>query len=152
MNKYMTHLVACLLVALATVQPALAQKTDASSIVDAANTTWNKAFNSGDAHALAALYDDKATVSPGNGKSIQGRTEIEKLFKGYFDQGVHNHSIEVIDAHRSGNVVYEVANWRAEGAEKDGKTPEHKGVLLKVMTRSADGKWRSTSHVWNAAP
>jgi ketosteroid isomerase-like protein len=65
---------------------------------------------------------------------------------------VRNHSTEVIDAHRSGNVVYQVANWRAQGAEKDGKVPEYKGVLLMIMNRSADGKWRAASHVWNAAP
>jgi len=152
MNKHMTHLVVCLSVALAAAQPALAQKSDATNIVDAANVTWKKAFNSGDAHALAALYDEKATVSPGNGKSIQGRAEIEKLFKSFFDGGVRNHSTEVIDAHRSGNVVYQVANWRAQGAEKDGKVPEYKGVLLMIMNRSADGKWRAASHVWNAAP
>jgi hypothetical protein len=37
-----------------------------------ANASWNKHFNNGDAHALAALYDEKA---------VQGREEIEKLLK-----------------------------------------------------------------------
>ena len=94
----------------------------------------------GSEEGLAALYDEKAIVSPGNGKTVQGREEIEKLFKSYFDAGVHDHTIDVVHASRAGNVMYETANWTAV-LEKDGKKTQFKGVLLKVMTKSADGKW-----------
>ncbi|MGF6408890.1 YybH family protein [Paraburkholderia sp. MM5482-R1] len=148
MNKTLRHLSACGLCALFTLvapHPALAQ----DKLVEEANATWNKDFNKGDAHGLAALYDEKAVVSPGNGKTVQGREEIEKLFKSYFDAGVHDHTIDVVHATRVGNVMYETANWSAV-QEKDGKKTQFKGVLLKVMTKSADGKWRTTAHTWNA--
>jgi uncharacterized protein (TIGR02246 family) len=148
MNKSVRHVGACVLFALAASHPALAQGDKA---VDAANATWNKAFNSGNAHALATLYDEKAVVSPGNGKSIQGRAEIEKLFKSFFDAGVHDHTIEVIQARHSGNTMYQTANWTAV-AEKDGKKSQYKGVLLSVMIKGADGRWHVTAHTWNAMP
>ncbi|MFM0325966.1 YybH family protein [Caballeronia glebae] len=147
MNKYSRQLSACVLFALAASQPAFAQHDKA---VDDANATWNAAFNKGDVPGLIALYDEKAVVSPGNGKTIQGRAEIEKLFKSYFDAGVHDHTIDVVSARHVGNVMYETANWTAV-AEKDGKKTPYKGVLLKVMVKGADGKWRTTAHTWNAA-
>ncbi|KND61606.1 Ketosteroid isomerase [Candidatus Burkholderia verschuerenii] len=122
----------------------------ADSSVEHANALWDQTFNKGDAHALAALYDEKAVVSPGNGKTVQGRDEIEKLFKSFFDAGVHDHATSVVHASHHGNVMYETANWSAM-LDKDGKKQAFKGVLLKVMTRGTDGKWRTTAHTWNAA-
>jgi uncharacterized protein (TIGR02246 family) len=147
MNKFSRQFAACLVLAFAASQTALAQHDKA---VDEANTAWNTAFNKGDAHGLANMYEKNAVVSPGNGTTVQGRADIEKLFKSYFDAGVHDHTIDVVQASRVGNVIYETANWTAV-AEKDGKKTPYKGVLVKVMTKSADGKWRTTAHTWNAA-
>lgn len=148
MNRTLRYFGTCGLFALfafVALRPAFAQ----DKLVEEANSTWNSHFNKGDAHGLAALYDEKAIVSPGNGKTVQGREEIEKLFKSYFDAGVHDHTIDVVHASRAGNVMYETANWTAV-LEKDGKKTQFKGVLLKVMTKSADGKWHTTAHTWNA--
>jgi uncharacterized protein (TIGR02246 family) len=147
MNKFSRQFAVCAVLACAASQTALAQHDKA---VDQANTAWNAAFNKGDARGLAAMYDTTAVVSPGNGTTVQGRADIEKLFKSYFDAGVHDHTIEVVQAHRVGNVMYETANWTAV-AEKDGKKTPYKGVLVKVMTKGADGQWRTTAHTWNAA-
>jgi uncharacterized protein (TIGR02246 family) len=147
MNKSLRQCGACVLFALAASQPAFAQHDKA---IDDANAVWNAAFNKGDAHGLAAMYDEHAVVSPGNGKTVKGRAEIEKLFQGYFDAGTHDHTIEVVSAKHAGNVMYETANWTAV-VEKDGKKTPYKGVLLKVMAKGADGKWRTTAHTWNAA-
>ncbi|WP_144063434.1 YybH family protein [Caballeronia insecticola] len=147
MNKSLRQCGVCVLLALAASQPAIAQH---DKTVDETNATWNAAFNKGDARGLAATYDEKAVVSPGNGKTVQGRADIEKLFQSYFDAGVRDHTIDVVSAKRVGNVMYETANWTAV-AEKDGKKTPYKGVLLKVMTKSSDGKWRTTAHTWNAA-
>jgi ketosteroid isomerase-like protein len=54
-----------------------------------------------------------------------------------------------VRASRVGNVMYETTNWTAV-LEKNGKKTQYKGVLLKVMTTSADGKWHTTAHTWNA--
>ncbi|MEX3858224.1 ketosteroid isomerase family protein [Paraburkholderia sp. BR10923] len=104
-NNTLKHFGTCglfALPALFTMHPALAQ----NKLVTDANATWNK----GDAHGLAALYDEKAIVSRGNGKIVQGRDEIEKLFKSHFDAGVHDHAIDVVRASQVGNVMYETAD------------------------------------------
>lgn len=115
------------------------------------NADWDSAFNRGDAKALAALYHEKATLSPGNGKTLTGRAEIEKLFKSFIDGGVNNHKIDIVESGMKGDMAYQVSRWSANGAEKDGKKPSFGGVLVNVHQRASDGKWQSVSHVWNAA-
>jgi uncharacterized protein (TIGR02246 family) len=137
--------------ALALSGPALATDPNVRTVVTGLNSSWNEAFNKGDASAVAALYDEKATLSAGDGKTLVGRSEIEKLFKGFIDGGVHNHTIDIVEAYGNGDFAYEVAKWSAKGRAKDGKEPAFGGILTNVFERGADGKWKSMSHVWNTA-
>ncbi len=124
---------------------------DARAVVAAANTAWNQALNSGNPQALAALYTEDAIVSPGNGKTLVGRTEIEGLFQGFVEAGVHNHTLEIIEVGGSGTLIYQVARWSAQGAAAaDGKTPSFGGITASVLEEGPDGAWRARSHVWNA--
>jgi uncharacterized protein (TIGR02246 family) len=141
----------CTALSLGFLSPGVAQTGPVRSQVEKLNAAWDAAFNKGDAAALARLYDDRAVVSPGNGKVITGRAEIEKLFKSFIDAGVHHHRIEIITTGGSGDTAYEVARWSAQLPEKDGKKGSLGGILTSVFTRSGDGQWRAVSHVWNAA-
>jgi uncharacterized protein (TIGR02246 family) len=117
----------------------------------AVNTEWNKALNSGNVKDLAELYTENATLSPGDGKTLVGRAEIETLFKSFIDAGVHNHSLEIIEVGSSGKLIYQVAKWSAQGAETDGETPTFGGITTSILEQNADGKWLARTHVWNAA-
>jgi uncharacterized protein (TIGR02246 family) len=119
--------------------------------MESLNATWNAAFNSGNAAAVAALYTEQATLSPGNGQTLIGRSAIEQLFKSFIDSGVHQHSIEVIDAYGNDVLVYQVAKWNAYGAEVDGSSPSFGGILMSVAEKDATGVWKTRSHVWNVA-
>lgn len=121
------------------------------SEIQSVNDKWNSAFNSGDANAVAALYAEDARLSPGDGRVLTGRAAIENLFQSFIDNGVHNHTIEIIETHGDGNVAYEVAKWSANGAEKDGQKPTFGGILVHVFHRGDDGNWKSQTHIWNAA-
>ena len=124
---------------------------DKSAIVEAANLEWNKALNSGDAKGLAALYAENAILSAGDGKTLVGRAEIENLFQGFVDGGVHNHTLEVIEVGGSGKIIYQVAKWNAQGAETNGEKPSFGGITTNVLEQNADGKWLARSHIWNVA-
>ena len=82
-------------------------------LVEQLNQNWNNLFNSGDAHAVAQLYSETAILSPGNCQALNGRVEIETLFKSFVDNGVHAHQITVIDSFRDGNTLYQISNWSA---------------------------------------
>jgi ketosteroid isomerase-like protein len=119
------------------------------SIIEAANTEWNKAFNSGKVNELAAFYTGNATISPGNGKTLVGRAEIENLFKSFVDAGVHNHTLEIIEVGGSNRLIFQVARWSAQGAEANGETPSFGGITTSVFEPSADGNWLTRTHIWN---
>lgn len=154
MNNLMSNLLRSSLLSLVLVfgasNAAMAADNATKSTVESANAAWNQALNSGNTKALAALYAKNATLSPGNGKTLVGRTEIENLFKDFVKNGVHNHTLEIVDVGASGKFIYQVSKWNANGAEADGKTPSFGGITMSVMERGADGKWLIRSHVWNA--
>ncbi len=127
----------------------ISENTEAT--IQAVNTEWNEALNSGNVKDLAALYTENATLSPGNGKSIVGRAEIESLFKSFVDAGVHDHSLEIIEVGSSGKLIYQIAKWSAKGAETDGETPTFGGITTSIMEQNAEGKWLARTHVWNVA-
>ncbi len=126
-------------------------KNSAAVTIEAANAEWNKALNSGDVKGLAALYTENATLSPGNGKVLVGRAEIESLFKSFVDGGVHNHTLEIIEVGGSDKMIYQVARWSAQGAETNGETPSFGGITTSVLEQGSDGTWSTRTHVWNVS-
>lgn len=124
----------------------------AQQIVQQANQQWNAALNQGKLEQLVDLYNEHATVSPGNGALLEGKAEIKKLFAGFIDNKVHNHRIETRSIIASDTQISQVAFWHAEGFDTEQQPIEFGGVLLTVLEKNADGQWQIQSHVWNAAP
>jgi uncharacterized protein (TIGR02246 family) len=127
-----------------------AADTDPKTTVESLNTSWNQALNSGDAKALANLYAENAILSPGNGQVLTGRAEIEKLFQSFVDAGVHNHTLEIVTVGGNDKMLYQVAKWNANSAEKDGRKPSFGGITTSIFERDSNGRWVARSHVWNA--
>ena len=120
------------------------------SILEAINVEWNNALNEGNIKNLANLYSENAILSPGNGKTLVGRAAIEDLFNGFILGGVHNHTLEIVEVGRSGDVIYQIAKWNALGAETNGETPSFGGITTSVYEQSQFGKWLALTHVWNS--
>ncbi|HIF50749.1 MAG TPA: DUF4440 domain-containing protein [Thiotrichaceae bacterium] len=119
------------------------------SVIETLNDRWNKALNSGKPESVGELYDQGAILSPGNGEFLVGRVAIEDLFRGFIDNGVHDHSIEIIGTHQDGNTMYEISKWRAYGREENGKKPVFGGVFVNIFHIDENGKWKSHLHTWN---
>jgi len=150
MNNLLTGSIIAATLTLGISNNAMADESKLKAIVESANTAWNQALNSGNTKALSALYAENATLSPGNGRTLTGRSEIEDLFKGFVANGVHNHTLEIIEVGGNDKWIYQVSKWQANGAATDGKTPSFGGITTSVLELSADGKWLARSHVWNA--
>lgn len=149
MNKLLRNTLLSFVFSAAIVPASQAADGGMRATLEQFNSTWNQALNSGNASAVAALYTEQATLSPGNGQTLVGRGEIEKLFKSFIDNGVHNHTIEIVEAGGDDRLAYQVARWSANGAEKDGKKPAFGGILMSVAEKGSDGRWLTRSHVWN---
>ena len=123
---------------------------DAAALAQKLNGEWDATFNRGDASGLAARYAENAIVSPGNGKTLHGREAVRELFQGFFDNGLHDHSIKVIHAERSGDVLYQVGRWQAHGTDADGGDVTYGGVLTTVLRRDPGDEWHMHVHTWHA--
>ena len=53
----------------------------------AVEKTFMAAYNRGDAPGLAALYTPDAQIMPPNTEAVAGHPALEKLFKGFWDEG-----------------------------------------------------------------
>lgn len=151
MKNLLSSTCVSLLLTLGLSTSAVAGDSNIKSIVESANTAWNQALNTGNAKALSNQYVENATLSPGDGKVLVGRTEIENLFKSFVANGVHNHTLEVVNVGGSGNMIYQISKWSANGAEANGKVPAFGGITTSVLIKGADGKWLTQSQVWNVA-
>lgn len=147
MQSLIKNTMATLMLTLITAGSAFAG--DISATIETLNNKWNQAFNSKDANALANLYAENAVLSPGNGQVLNGRKEIETLFKSFFDAGLHQHTLEIVTTGGDDNTLYQVAKWRANGAEKDNAKPTYGGITTSVIVKDASGSWVTRSHVWN---
>lgn len=118
---------------------------DINAIFVSANAAWNNAFNTKNITELASFYAEHATLSPGNGETLTGRSDIAAHINGFLENGVNNHSLEVLTVGGSDKVIYQVAKWQANGADNS----TFGGITTNVLEQGADGQWRANTHVWN---
>ncbi len=125
----------------------MAGDTSPETILQTVNANWNATFNSGDSAKLATLYTENPTLSPGNGEILLGQDKIGELFKSFIDNGVHNHTIETVEAYRDNGQIVQLGKWRAEGVNDKQEAISFGGVLMTVIQQNAEGAWLTQSHV-----
>ena len=116
--------------------------------IEKANSEFIVAMKTGDAATIAAPYTDNASFITIDGASIQGRTEIEKMYRDRFARaGVArsttiNSKKLVVD----GDLAYE-SGYGEIGLLKDGKVAIYGGRFLTVWQRQANGDWKILRNV-----
>lgn len=150
MKSFICNALAILTFSLVTTGNAYAESTASKAEAETLNNSWNNAFNNSDAALLASFYAENALLSPGNGKFLSGRTQIESLFKSFFDAGFNSHKLEIIRVDGDDKTLYQVAKWSASGTEKDGIAQIYSGITTSIYKKDSKGKWIAHSHVWNA--
>jgi uncharacterized protein (TIGR02246 family) len=116
---------------------------------DEVTAAWVKAFDAGDAAAVAGLYTEDAQSLPPGGGQVKGRSEIESYWRedmgsdGVVTKLTPNASIAQGDLlHVDG--VYEVA-------AKGNGTALAKGQYRQLWRR-ADGQWKVQDEIWRLDP
>jgi len=114
---------------------------------------WEKAFNAGDAKAVAALYADDALILPPGNPGVRGRAAIEAFFIKDIAEAKAAGVVLVVnpktDVGVSGDIGWESGTFTAtvKGAVVES------GKFLSV-SRKKNGKWLYLRDTWNtdAAP
>ena len=125
---------------------------EARAAIEAANVKFSKAFEAGDANALAALYTADAIAFPPDSEMVKGRKAIGEFWKGTQQSGVKSAVLTTVDVGRSGDVAYEVGTvlLTIQPQVKAATTASAKYVF--VWKRQADGSWQLHRDIWNSLP
>ena len=105
-------------------------------------------MKTGDAATIAAPYTENASFITIDGACIQGRTEIEKMYRDRFARSgparstTINSKKLVVD----GDLAYE-SGYGEIGLLKDGKLSINGGRFLTVWQRQANGDWKILRNV-----
>src|SRR3569832_326366 len=116
--------------------------------IEKANSEFIVAMKTGDAATIAAPYTENASFITIDGACIQGRTEIEKMYRDRFARSglaqstTINSKKLVVD----GDLAYE-SGYGEIGLIRDGKLSVNGGRFLTVWQRQANGDWKILRNV-----
>ena len=146
----MTRRIAVALVALALSLPlpALAQTgtADLRAQAEKMDRAWEKAYNAGDAAAVAALYTKDAKVMAPGAAPVSGTNAIQALFAAEMGQGVKD-TLTQEDVVGFGDYALETGSYVANSA--DGKHLDHGSFM--TLLKKVDGGWKIHRDTWNSS-
>ncbi len=121
--------------------PALAQTLKGS--IDAANKTFDAAFNRGDAAGVAVLYTPNATILPPGAPAMTGRARIQTFWQ-QASQQLKNLTIEAVDVTPLGpSAAREIGRLTADAGGK-----QVTGKYVVIWRRTGTG-WQLETDIWN---
>jgi uncharacterized protein (TIGR02246 family) len=132
--------------ALALPLPAFAQTGDLRAQIEKVSAAFDKAYNSGDPAAVAALYTKDAQVMAPGAEVASGPKAIQALFAADLAAGVQNKltPAEVVGV---GDQAVETGKWVATSA--DGKHLDHGPYM--TLYKKEGGAWKLHRDIWNSA-
>jgi uncharacterized protein (TIGR02246 family) len=117
--------------------------------VRAQSASWEKAYNGGDAKAVAALYAEDALLLPPGAPPVKGRAAIQKYF-----------TKDIADSRAAGAVFVvnpktDVGVSGDQGWESGTYQVTVKGAVVETgkflsVSRKKDGKWLYIRDTWNS--
>ncbi|NIO13634.1 MAG: DUF4440 domain-containing protein [Xanthomonadales bacterium] len=123
--------------------PASAGK-DASDLAARA-AAWQKAFNAGDADAIAALYTEDGMRLPYEAPIVVGRAAVPANIQSTYDVGVTKIELEVLGAESQGNMAWGHGTYHL--MDESGATVQ-KGKWMNV-SKKIGGTWLIHCDGWN---
>jgi ketosteroid isomerase-like protein len=97
-------------------------------------------FNSGDASALAQVYEDGAVLVPQPGTPVTG-PELHAANDRLQQLGVPL-SVHPRHVYRSGDVALLIVDWVIDGIGREGHAVHVEGTATDIARRGSDGRWR----------
>lgn len=144
--------VLCTIVALAlfSIESSAADSAKELAALQAADQNWAKAYNAGNADAVASLYDEQAVLLPPNAPGVNGRAAIKAFFVKDMAESQKAGVAFILGPNPAGGVSGDLGWQSGTYAVKDkaGKVVET-GKYLSVSMKKV-GKWLYVRDTWNA--
>ena len=113
--------------------------------VEATVNRYVEATNSGDAEALARLYEDDAVLLPPDHQPIEGRAAIGEFWRQGTDEGLE---VTTLRLDVEGGLGYLVAQYTLPETDEE---PADSGKTVMCLKRQRDGSWKVTADIWNSS-
>ena len=112
--------------------------------IEAGNATWEKAFRTLDAAAIASTFDAEGVNVGVDGACTKGRPAIEEMMRSYLERSGPATSTRVVigDIVLDGDLAYEWGHSEFHFAGKPGGPKARVGRYLAVWKRQSDGGWK----------
>jgi|SRR5208282_849224 len=129
--------------------PAAGSSTEIAAL-EAADQNWVRAYNAGNADAVASLYDEQAVLLPPGGPGVSGRAAIKAFFVKDTAESQKAGVAFSLGLNPAGGVSGDMGWQSGTYAVKDkaGKVVET-GKYLSVSMKKG-GKWLYVRDTWNA--
>lgn len=148
--KHATKMLAATLVVFAAAGPTLADTVGDIAALEAVDQGWVKAFNSSNAEAAAAYYDEKGVLLPPNAKAVIGRAAIKDFLKKEMDGAAKAGVSFALGPKPAGGVSGDMG-WQSGSytlKDKAGKVVETGNYLSVSMKKG--GTWLYVRDTWGA--
>lgn len=119
--------------------------TDDRRAVEATVHRYVEATNSGDAEALAQLYEDDAVLLPPDHQPVEGRAAIGEFWRQGTDEGLE---VTTLRLDVDGGIGYLVAQYTLPETDEE---PADYGKTVMCLKRQRDGSWKVTADIWNSS-
>lgn len=124
---------------------------DAAEEIEALSSTFETAFNTGDAAGVAALYTEDAVIMPPDAPRIDGREGVQGVWQGVIDAGGADLDLvteEVIDL---GDTATELGMFTLTAPDGSGGRVSVNGKYIVVWKKDGED-WKLHWDIWNASP
>ena len=110
-----------------------------------------KAFNEGNADAIAAAFTETGILMAPDTKSTTGRDAVSKYYKGIFDQYKTFLESGYEEVKVSGDIAYGVGFAKVKLVpHSGGDTLASSAKYINILERQDDGSWLTTHDIWNS--
>ena len=118
--------------------------------IEAGEQKWQKAFNGGDAAAVAQLYTQNGRLMPPNSDILDGRDAIEGFGKEFVATGAQL-SFSLLTVHESSDLCAAVGTYDMTIPVPGGEPQQDRGKYIEVWARQSDGSWLIADDIFNSS-
>lgn len=121
---------------------------DVAAALAAANARFVRAFDKGDAAALAAIYAENASVRSPDAATAEGREAIERLWEGVIETGTRNLRLLPQSLETLGEAsLRETSRFLLDTPTKGGGLARIEGERVAVWAKEGE-EWRVAADAW----
>ena len=118
-------------------------------VIQRQDDRWAKAFNAGDAAAVAGFYAEDATVLPPGAAAVHGRAAIQSFWQDEIKHGAKNVAVTADSVDHYGRAAREIGHFTLDAPDAQQQTAHLQGKYVVIWKRQEGAGWQLDTDIWN---